>query len=100
MGTAHPPKDVGDQSVPFDEETAGKLVGHTVAEVERVLIIRTLSEAAWNRTRAATTLGISVRCLRNKIHTFKKQGIAIPAANRSRAELTDAPFCRWAPNAG
>jgi len=55
----------------------------------------TLSDAEWNRTRAATTLGISVRCLRNKIHEFKKQGIAIPAAHRSRAEFADAASCRW-----
>ena len=98
MGTAHPPKDVGDQ--PFDDQVAEKLVGHTVAEVERVLIIRTLSGAEWNRTRAASTLGISVRCLRNKIHEFKKQGISIPAANRTRPEFTDAASCRWMRSAG
>jgi hypothetical protein len=95
MGTVHPPNDIGDPPVPFDDQIAGKLVGHTVAEVERVLIIRTLSDAEWNRTRAATTLGISVRCLRNKIHEFKKQGIAIPAANRTRPEFTSSADCRW-----
>jgi DNA-binding NtrC family response regulator len=100
MGTAHPPKDIGDQPVLFDDQIAEKLVGHTVAEVERVLIIRTLSNAEWNRTRAATTLGISVRCLRNKIHEFKKQGIAIPTANRTRHEFADAASCRWMPRLG
>ena len=100
MGTAHPPKDIGNQPVPFDDQIAEKLVGHTVAEVERVLIIRTLSDAEWNRTRAATTLGISVRCLRNKIHEFKKQGIAIPTANRTRAEFAGIAPCRWMPSAG
>lgn len=96
MGTVHPPKDIGEEPMPFDDQIAGKLVGHTVAEVERVLIIRTLSDAEWNRTRAATTLGISVRCLRNKIHEFKKLGIAIPAAHRSRAEFADPASYRWA----
>ncbi len=89
MGTAHPPKDTDDPPVPFDEQVAEKLVGHTVAEVERALIIRTLSDAEWNRTRAATTLGISLRCLRNKIHRFKQQGIAIPAPSRSRPEFAE-----------
>jgi DNA-binding NtrC family response regulator len=100
MGTVHPPKDMGDQPVSFDDQVAEKLVGHTVAEVERVLIIRTLSDADWNRTRAATTLGISLRCLRNKIHQFKKQGIAIPAANRSRPEFASSDSCRWVQSQG
>jgi DNA-binding NtrC family response regulator len=95
MDTVHPPKDNGDQPVSFDDQVGEKLVGHTVAEVERVLIIRTLCDAEWNRTRAATTLGISVRCLRNKIHEFKKQGIAIPAANRTRPEFASSASCRW-----
>jgi len=94
MGTAHPPKDMSDP-LPLDGPIAEKLVGHTVAEIERVLIIRTLSETEWNRTRAATALGISVRCLRNKIHQFKQQGITIPAASRSRHDkLADAACYR------
>jgi DNA-binding NtrC family response regulator len=95
MGTAHLPKDIVDPPVPFDDQIVEKLVGHTVAEIERVLIIRTLSGVEWNRTRAATTLGISVRCLRNKIHEFKKQGIAIPAANRTRHEFASSTSCQW-----
>jgi two-component system, response regulator FlrC len=98
MGTVLPPQDFGHQQVPVDDQVAEKLVGHTVAEVERALIIRTLCVAEWNRTRAATTLGISLRCLRNKIHQFKEQGIAIPAASRSRAEFADATSCRWMPS--
>jgi two-component system, response regulator FlrC len=93
MGIATPPKYISDP-LPVDGQVAENLVGHTVAEVERVLIIRTLSETEWNRTRAATTLGISVRCLRNKIHEFKKQGIAIPAAGRSRQEAAASTLCR------
>ena len=93
MGTAHPPQDTSDP-LPLDGSIAEKLVGHTVAEIERVLIIRTLSETEGNRTRAATTLGISVRCLRNKIHQFKQQGIAIPAASRARHdEFEDPAYC-------
>ncbi len=99
MGTVHPPKGFGDQQVPVDDQVAEQLVGHTVAEVERALIIRTLCDAEWNRTRAATTLGISLRCLRNKIHQFKEQGIAIPAG-RSRSEFADATSCRWMPSRG
>src|SRR5262245_16126563 len=100
MGTVLPPKHIGDHQVAVDDQVAEKLVGHTVAEVERALIIRTLCSAEGNRTRAATTLGISIRCLRNKIHAFKKQGIAVPAASRSRDAFADAASCRWMPGRG
>ena len=89
METARSPKDfaIDDDHVnPFDDSIAEKLVGRTLAEVERVLILQTLNDFQWNRTRAATVLGISVRCLRDKIHHFRDQGIVVPAPNRSRLD--------------
>ena len=78
MGTARSPKAViGDQAPPFEASILEQLVGHTVAEIERELIIKTLDHFEGNRTRASAALGISVRCLRDKIHQFKAQGIDI-----------------------
>lgn len=57
------------------------LVGHTVADVERELILHTLERCQGNRTSASTILGISVRTMRNKLRTFIEAGIPVsPAA--------------------
>ena len=57
---------------------AGDLVGMTVAEVERDLIIDTLSHCLGNRTHAANILGISIRTLRNKLKLYSGDGVAVP----------------------
>ena len=54
------------------------LVGRTVAEVERDLIIDTLTHCLGNRTHAANILGISIRTLRNKLKLYGDQGFAVP----------------------
>jgi two-component system response regulator FlrC len=54
------------------------LVGHTVAEVERELILNTLRHCLGNRTHAANILGISIRTLRNKLRQYSDDGIAVP----------------------
>jgi two-component system, response regulator FlrC len=54
-----------------------------VAEVERTLILDTLRHTLGNRTHAANILGISIRTLRNKLHQYGSDGIAVP---RSTAE--------------
>ncbi len=56
----------------------GGLVGRTVDEVERELIIETLHHTSGNRTHAATILGISIRALRNKLHEYTAQGANVP----------------------
>ena len=61
----------------FPEQIASGLVGHTVEEVERELILHTLAYHDWNRTRAAKALGISLRTMRNKIHVYQALGIAV-----------------------
>lgn len=50
------------------------MVGRTVAEVERDLIIDTLDHCLGNRTHAANILGISIRTLRNKLNLYNKDG--------------------------
>jgi two-component system response regulator FlrC len=58
---------------------AAALVGRTVADVERDLIIDTLQHCLGNRTQAATILGISIRTLRNKLKLYTEQGRSVPA---------------------
>ena len=50
--------------------------GTTVWEMERQLIMGTLSEVNQNRTRAAELLGISIRTLRNKLREYRGWGRA------------------------
>jgi DNA-binding NtrC family response regulator len=58
----------------------GNLVGRTVADVERDLIIDTLKHTLGNRTHAAKILGISIRTLRNKLNLYVDQGVTVPPA--------------------
>ncbi|KTF70594.1 sigma-54-dependent transcriptional regulator [Sphingomonas sp. HT-1] len=56
------------------------LVGRTVEEVERELILQTLERCHGNRTSASNILGISVRTMRNKLRSFIEAGIAVSPA--------------------
>jgi DNA-binding NtrC family response regulator len=77
---------VGDPAVrqPLGEVAAARadgiagLVGRKMEEVERDLILETLSHTLGNRTHAATILGISIRALRNKLRDYATQGVAVP----------------------
>jgi two-component system response regulator FlrC len=57
----------------------GPLVGRTVADVERDLILDTLDHVLGNRTHAANILGISIRTLRNKLKEYGDAGVSVPA---------------------
>ena len=54
------------------------LVGRTIADVERHLILDTLAHCFGNRTHAARILGISIRTLRNKLNEYMEAGFAVP----------------------
>src|SRR5262247_710398 len=60
------------------EAVTRALVGRTVADVERDLIIETLKHCLGNRTHAANILGISIRTLRNKLNEYADDGVPIP----------------------
>ena len=60
------------------EQVSRGLVGHTVAEVERDLILQTLKHCLGNRTHAANVLGISIRTLRNKLNEYSADGLPVP----------------------
>ena len=55
------------------------LIGSTVGEVERELVLQTLARCDGNRTRAARVLGLSIRTMRNKIRLYSTDGIDVPA---------------------
>ena len=55
------------------------LIGATVGEVERELVLQTLARCDGNRTRAARVLGLSIRTMRNKIRLYSTDGIDVPA---------------------
>ena len=61
------------------------LVGQTVAEVEQLLILDTLSHCLGNRTHAANILGISIRTLRNKLKEYSEAGVMVPAPQGAHA---------------
>ena len=61
------------------------MVGRTVADVERHLIIDTLHHTLGNRTHAATILGISIRTLRNKLKQYSDEGVFVPMSGDNEA---------------
>ncbi len=70
-----------DENTPSNDPLApagtSALVGQSVAEVERRLIVDTLAHTLGNRTRAATILGISIRTLRNKLKQYSDEGVSV-----------------------
>ncbi|MFO0109810.1 MAG: sigma-54-dependent transcriptional regulator [Alphaproteobacteria bacterium] len=82
--SAPPPTLVSHESAPQREATTSKpepiatpkrsdLIGRTVGEVERELILDTLDHCLGNRTQAAQILGISIRTLRNKLKQYSEE---------------------------
>ncbi len=70
-----------DTSAPVENQGAVEnLIGRTIADVERDMILNTLDHCLGNRTHAANILGISIRTLRNKLNQYKDEGADIPAA--------------------
>ena len=63
---------------PAPSEIVPLLIGSTVEEIERELVLQTLARCDGNRTRAARVLGFSVRTLRNKIRLYSADGIDVP----------------------
>jgi two-component system, response regulator FlrC len=61
------------------------LVGRTVSDVERDLILDTLDHCLGNRTHAANILGISIRTLRNKLREYTDSGLTVPGHGEQRA---------------
>jgi two-component system, response regulator FlrC len=72
------------------EQVSRGLVGRTVAEVERDLILQTLKHCLGNRTHAANVLGISIRTLRNKLNEYAADGLPVPPPGGGEARVAAA----------
>jgi DNA-binding NtrC family response regulator len=66
------------------ETTTRALVGRTVSDVERDLILDTLDHCLGNRTHAANILGISIRTLRNKLRDYSQSGVHVTPPGEAR----------------
>jgi DNA-binding NtrC family response regulator len=67
-----------DDSIIAPRRVVPLLIGSTMDDVERELIVQTLAHCAGNRTHAARVLGVSVRTLRNKIRQYAAEGMDVP----------------------
>jgi DNA-binding NtrC family response regulator len=79
------PHDPAARAAQVAEAVTRGLVGRTVADVERDLILDTLDHCLGNRTHAARILGISIRTLRNKLNEYDGAGIIVPEPGQARA---------------
>ena len=68
------------------EVSKNLFVGRTVSDVEKDLIIGTLTHCLGNRTQAAQILGISIRTLRNKLKQYSQDGEVIPVGEDTMQE--------------
>jgi two-component system response regulator FlrC len=72
------------------EAVTRALVGRTVADVERDLILETLKHCLGNRTHTANILGISIRTLRNKLNEYTSDGVPVPPPPNGSGEMRGA----------
>jgi len=75
---------VATQAAQVAETISRSMVGRTVADVERDLILETLDHVLGNRTHAANILGISIRTLRNKLNQYTDEGTNVPGPGEVR----------------
>jgi two-component system, response regulator FlrC len=81
--TQSPSTQASSPAQPTTKNTAAveTMIGRTIADVERDMILNTLDHCLGNRTHAANILGISIRTLRNKLAQYKDEGVDIPQAS-------------------
>jgi two-component system, response regulator FlrC len=84
-GTVRPGNDPVAVATEAAAVTTRALVGRTVSDVERDLILDTLDHCLGNRTHAANILGISIRTLRNKLREYTQAGIRVTQPGEGRA---------------
>jgi DNA-binding NtrC family response regulator len=84
IGRGAPGADIAAHAARTAETVSRSLVGRTVADVERDLILETLDHCVGNRTHAANVLGISIRTLRNKLNQYSGEGLDVAAPGERR----------------
>ncbi len=92
---ARPTNDLAARAALMAEAVTRSLVGRTVADVERDLILDTLDHCLGNRTHAAKILGISIRTLRNKLNEYTSAGLAVPEPGQMRRRLSEIRARAW-----
>lgn len=85
LGDAPQSNSVAAQAASTAESISRAMVGRTVADVEKELILDTLDHCLGNRTHASNILGISIRTLRNKLNQYAESGEQIPAPGENRS---------------
>lgn len=80
-------RDVASRAAQTAEAVTRGLVGRTVADVERDLILDTLDHCLGNRTHAARILGISIRTLRNKLSEYVAAGVPVAEPGQARTQI-------------
>lgn len=63
-----------EKNKPEDFSVVSLLVGTTLEDLERMLIIETLNKCSGNKTMASKILGINTKTLRNKLSKYKAEG--------------------------
>ncbi|WP_396592705.1 sigma-54 interaction domain-containing protein [Brevundimonas sp. R86498] len=76
---AHGDNSVAGRAAQTADAVSRAYVGQTVAQMEKTLILDTLTHCLGNRTHAANILGISIRTLRNKLNEYADEGVQIIA---------------------
>ncbi|MCK6418070.1 MAG: sigma-54 dependent transcriptional regulator [Alphaproteobacteria bacterium] len=79
-GSGKEVKPQGEGQTPHTLKNPGaveQMIGRTLADMERDMILNTLDHCLGNRTHAANILGISIRTLRNKLNQYKDEGIEV-----------------------
>ena len=67
-------------------------LGQSLCDMERSLILQTLTHCGGNRTYAADILGISSRTLRSKLQQYSAEGCSVKAAPQRQSSIaTHAP---------
>lgn len=67
-----------------EERLVDAMLGMTLADLERAVILRTL-ELDPNRTTASRKLGIDVRTIRDKLNRYRAEGYDVPSSKFSRS---------------
>lgn len=70
------------------KQLVSQLIGATVSEVERELVLQTIIHCNGNRTRAARMLRVSIRTIRNKLREYSAAAETYPRQLTSRAPRT------------
>jgi DNA-binding NtrC family response regulator len=70
-------------AAPEEKPALKRIASQAAEQVERELVLRTLSQTNWNRKRAAQELGICYKALLNKLKKWNINGRALTASSSS-----------------